>query len=76
LAAAPGAKWIGTATGILGAIIVAANIGVVEWGFVLWAISSALWATAGWVLREPGPALLQLVFFAKDLVGIRRWAAA
>ncbi len=67
------AKWIGTVTGVAGALLVAANIGMVGWGFVLWAISSTLWAVAGWALREPSLVVLQAVFLLIDLVGIWRW---
>jgi len=65
-------KWIGTITGILGAILVAANVGVVGWGFVIWSISSASWVVAGYIMREPSLVLLQAVFLAVDLVGIWR----
>ena len=66
-------KWIGTGTGIIGAVLVAANVGMVGWGFVIWAVSSASWVVAGYVMREPSLVLLQGVFFVVDLVGIWRW---
>lgn len=66
-------KWIGTGTGIIGAVLVAANVGMVGWGFVIWAVSSASWVIAGYVMREPSLALLQGVFLAVDLIGIWRW---
>ena len=67
------AKWLGTVAGILGAVLVAANVGVVGWGFIAWAISSSLWTYAGWAMREPSLILLQAVFLIIDLVGIWRW---
>jgi hypothetical protein len=66
-------KWIGTATGIAGALLVALNIGAVGLGFVLFAISSSLWAFAGWVHREMSIFLLQAVFLIIDAVGIYNW---
>ena len=66
-------KWIGTATGVIGAVLVAANVGMVGWGFVIWAVSSASWVVAGYVMREPSLVLLQGVFLAVDLAGIWRW---
>jgi len=66
-------KWTGTSTGIVGAIWVALNIATSGWGFVLFAISAACWTIAGWMMREPSLALLQLGFFAVDILGIYRW---
>ena len=36
------AKWLGTAAGIAGAVLVALNLGVVGYGFALFLVSSAL----------------------------------
>lgn len=66
-------KWVGTATGIAGALLIALNIGHVGIGFVLFAVSSALWAVAGWVHREMSLVVLQGVFLIIDLVGIWNW---
>lgn len=66
-------KWFGTATGVVGAVLVAANVDMVGWGFVVWAVSSAAWVYAGYVMREPSLMLLQGVFLVVDLVGIWRW---
>lgn len=41
------AKWLGTATGVAGAAIVALNLGVVVQSFVLFPISSLLWTAVG-----------------------------
>jgi hypothetical protein len=38
-----GVKWTGTAAGICGGAMVALNLGIVEYGFVLFLISSLLW---------------------------------
>lgn len=66
-------KWIGTATGIIGASIVALNIDAVGIGFIFFAVSSATWAYAGWVHREMSLLVLQVVFLAIDLMGIYNW---
>ena len=66
-------KWTGTGTGIAGAIWVALNIATSGWGFVLFAISAALWTMAGWFMREPSLVVLQFTFFAIDILGIYRW---
>ena len=38
------AKWIGTVTGVSGAVLIALNLDVVAYGFGLFLISSVLWA--------------------------------
>ena len=67
------AKWLGTATGVSGAAIVALNLGVVVEGFGLFLISSLLWTAVGWSQREMSLVVLQAAFTAINLVGIYRW---
>ena len=43
-AALTAAKWIGTAAGVSGAIMIALNLGLVIYGFGLFLISSLLWS--------------------------------
>ena len=69
------AKWIGTAAGIAGAILIALNIGFVDYGFVLFLISSVLWTAAAAVQRETALLVLQGVFAIIDVVGVVRWMA-
>jgi hypothetical protein len=57
-------------------LLIALNIGAVGVGFVFFAISSALWALAGWVHRENSLIVLQVVFLGIDLVGIWNWLLA
>jgi len=66
-------KWIGTGTGIAGAILIALNIGAVGIGFVLFTISSSLWTYAGWAHREMSLVVLQGVFLVIDVVGVYNW---
>lgn len=66
-------KWIGTATGIIGALIVALNIDAVGIGFIFFAVSSATWTYAGWMHREMSLFVLQVVFLCIDLLGIYNW---
>ena len=69
------AKWIGTATGVAGAVLIALNIGAVAAGFGLFLASSLLWSVVGWVHREPSLVVLQGAFTVINLLGIYRWAA-
>ncbi len=41
------AKWVGTITGVAGAIVIALNLGFVIYGFYLYLISSVQWSIAG-----------------------------
>lgn len=66
-------KWIGTATGVAGALIVAMNLGLVAHGFVLFLVSSILWSLVGWMQREASLVVLQGTFTAINVVGIVRW---
>ena len=67
------AKWVGTAAGVSGAIMVALNLGLVVPGFWLFLISSVLWTVIGWVQREMSLLVLQGTFTIINIVGIYRW---
>jgi hypothetical protein len=67
-------KWTGTAAGICGAAMVALNLGIVEYGFAFFLVSSVLWCIAGLILREPSLFILQAVFSAINIIGLWRWA--
>ena len=66
-------KWLGTAAGILGALLVAANIPSSGWGFVMFLVSSLSWSTAGLLMREPSLVALNVTFVAINILGIVRW---
>ncbi len=66
-------KWLGTAAGILGALLVAANIPSSGWGFVLFLVSSLSWSAAGRLMREPSLVALNVTFVAINILGIVRW---
>ncbi len=69
-------KWVGTAFGIAGAVLVAANIPESGWGFVLFLVSSSLWGCAGWRMRETSIVAINAPFTIVNLVGISRWLIA
>lgn len=66
-------KWIGTITGVTGALILALNIPISGWGWVLFGISSAIWTMAALKTRDHSLAVLQAVFFVVDVIGGWRW---
>ncbi len=69
-------KWIGTATGVCGATLIALNIGGVGYGFALFLMSSLLWATVGWIQRERSLLVLQIAFTIINVLGLWRWTVA
>ena len=66
-------KWIGTVTGVMGALLIALNVGAVHWGFVFFLISSTIWCWAGYRQRDWSLASLQGAFVVINLVGLWRW---
>jgi len=66
-------QWFGTFTGVAGALILALNIPVSGWGWVLFAVSAAAWTAAGFAIRDYSLVVLQGAFLVVDLIGIWRW---
>jgi hypothetical protein len=52
---------------------IALDIGVVEYGFALFLISSLLWCAVGLVQHEPSLVVLQAVFTGINILGLWRW---
>lgn len=67
------AKWIGTAAGVIGAILVALNIGLVTYGFGFFLLSALLWTWVAWMHRETSLMILQSAFLIIDALGLYRW---
>ncbi|MBO6947202.1 MAG: hypothetical protein JJ855_04400 [Rhodospirillales bacterium] len=67
------AKWAGTSAGVVGAILIALNIGVVAYGFGFFLLSALFWAWVGWVQRETSLVILQGAFLIIDAMGLYRW---
>ena len=67
------AKWLGSACGVAGAIMIALNLGLVIYGFALFLISSVLWSAIGWLQRETSLVVLQVAFTIINVIGIYRW---
>jgi len=66
-------KWFGTATGVAGALVLALNIPISGWGWVLFGVSSLCWTIAGAVMRDYSLVVLQATFLVVDIIGIWRW---
>lgn len=66
-------KWVGTAAGIIGALLMAANIEGSGWGFAFFFVSSVAWCWVGIRTRDHALTALQSVFVGIDLLGIWQW---
>jgi len=66
-------KWVGAIWGIAGAILLAVNIPISGWGWVLYLVSSVAWVIAGVLMKERSLVIQSVVFSLLNLVGIIRW---
>ena len=66
------AKWLGTVAGIVGALLVALNIGgtIVGVGFIFFAVSATAWVIAGWRMGQPSLVAMPGGFLASNIVGV------
>lgn len=69
-------KWSGTITGISGGTLLAANLSISGYGFILFFYSSVAWLWAGYRMRENSIILLNIVYILINLLGIYRWLFA
>jgi len=66
-------KWVGTITGVLGALMLALNIPLSGWGWTLFLVSSLSWTLAGAVMKDTSLVVLQFAFVVVDMIGVWRW---
>lgn len=66
-------KWFGTVTGVIGALVLALNIPISGWGWVLFGVSSLCWSIAGAVMLDYSLVVLQSAFLIVDIIGVWRW---
>lgn len=69
----PWLKWIGSLTGIAGALTIALNLPISGWGFIAFLISSSAWLAAAAIQRDTALAILCAAYMAVDILGIYRW---
>jgi hypothetical protein len=53
--------------------VLALNIPVSGWGWVLFCVSSLCWTIAGAVMRDYSLVVLQSAFLVVDIIGVWRW---
>ncbi len=65
--------WFGSIAGILGAAIVASNISISGWGWVVFLISSISWLIVGFKRKDWALFYINLAFTATNTLGIIRY---
>ncbi len=67
--------WMGSASGITGAMVLAVNLPWSGYGWLAFLLSNLAWITYARLARVVSLFLMQLVFTITSLVGICRWLA-
>lgn len=65
--------WVGAVSGIMGAIIIASNIGVNWIGYVVFLVSSVCYSYLGWKVNRKGLMTMNLLFIVINIIGLIRW---
>lgn len=66
-------QWLGCATGVFGALLLALNNKNSGWGFVLFLVSNGFWLAFGVQTGAPGLVATQVIFTGTSLLGIYKW---
>lgn len=67
------AGWVGSLTGLLGAILLAANASWSRWGWAAFLVSNVAWISFGVQTRTWSLVLMQAGFMATSMTGLYRW---
>jgi subtilisin family serine protease len=65
--------WIGTITGITGAVLVALNFEYSKFGYISFMISAITWTIQGAKNKDKSLVFLNSVFICVNGLGIYRW---
>lgn len=66
-------EWSGAMIAVIAAIMLALNIPISPWAFVLYFISSVILALWGWYRGAYAIALQNVIFIGINTLGIYRW---
>lgn len=66
-------RWVGTIAGICGGVLIALNIAISKYAFLIFLVSSVSWLIQGYKNKDNALVLLNIVFIIIDLIGIYRW---
>ena len=66
-------QWLGSVTGIVGALWLSLNLRSSRWGWAMFLVSSISWTIVGIVMSNAPLAIMQAVFTAINILGFERW---
>ncbi len=66
-------RWVGTIAGICGGVLIALNIAISKYAFLIFLVSSISWLIQGYKNKDNALVLLNIVFIVIDLIGVYRW---
>ena len=66
-------EWLASISGILGALLLAANIRGSGYGFLLFLISSLSWTYVAYETSQLALLTNQAVFVSINILGVQRW---
>jgi uncharacterized membrane protein len=66
-------EWSGAMIAVIAAVILALNISISPWAFVLYFISSLILTFWGWYRGAYAIALQNMIFIGINALGIYRW---
>lgn len=66
-------EWAGSLFGVSAAVLLALNISISGWAYILYLLSSLFLAFWGYRQKAYGVAFQNLVFIAINVLGIYRW---
>ena len=65
--------WIGTITGIIGALLIAFNFEYSKFGYLFFLVSSTTWGLQGYKNKDSALMVINIVFTGVNIIGIIRW---
>jgi len=66
-------EWLGSALGILGSLLMAANVEVSPFAWLFFLASNTLMLIFAALIRSGGLAVMQATFIGTSILGISRW---
>lgn len=69
-------EWVGCATGLSGAALLACNKHYSGWGFALFLASNVAWIFFGVLSHTTGIVVMQMGFTVTSIIGVWRWLIA
>jgi nicotinamide riboside transporter PnuC len=65
--------WVGTITGIIGALLIAFNFELSKFGYLFFLVSSTTWLVQAKQNNDKALMLINIVFTVVNIIGIINW---